>query len=104
MSHDNQHFDRAHAGATGIDTGKGASISRFVLPVGLAIALGWAYVNPNAVVDLLNIAGSQADAVDSVRRFVSYAGGALVFIVIVTTIVRTRRARREGIPPSANWN
>lgn len=98
MSHDQQHVDRPHPDVIGIDTGKGTSISRFVRPVIWGVLLYLAYVNAADIAQLLGVEGSPGDAEASVRRVVAYIAGGVAFFVIMGSWVRTRLARREGIP------
>jgi hypothetical protein len=91
-------YDPYRGGTAGSDTGMSSAIGRNVRRAVLLVVLAWAYIYPATVANLFGIdpPGEAANAL--VRNVVLAVGGFVILLMVIGTVVRTRRARQEGIP------
>jgi hypothetical protein len=103
MAHDTNHFDPRHRGATGAPAGQSFSVSRIIFPLLMWGVLAWGYVNADAVAQWMGIEGSATEAEQSVRSALVVVGIVILVIVALSAVARTRRVRRDGMPPVQRW-
>lgn len=91
-------FDPYRGGTNAASAGRTIHISRYLFPLVLIGAPVLAYLNPSETAALFGIEPAGAAADELVRNGALVVGGVVLFIMVLATIARTRKARQEGIP------